>query len=122
MGEFLPMNAAAEMSFIVARLTDARKRANLTVKQADRRLSLDEGTIARFENHEVEPTLRMFLVLCQLYDVSPAWALTGIDPYIDAATLVSLIFATRSARNQLDEAYALSKQIPGFQDYESLTK
>lgn len=120
MSEFLPMTAQKEIEGVVRRLIAARTRAAVTTEQVERRLSLAAGTISRFERGELEPTLRMFLVLCELYDVSPAWALTGIDPYVNTVELVNLIYATKSAREQIDEAHRLIETVPTNDSYRQL--
>jgi hypothetical protein len=56
------------------------------------------------------------LALCEFYNVSPAWVLTGINPYADVNELKLLVHHTRWARERLDELYELIERVPAYDE------
>jgi transcriptional regulator with XRE-family HTH domain len=75
------MNIDRHVEQIKARLVKARERAGLTQAQAAKLLGFNAGSnIAQYEGERSIPNLRLFLQMCEVYKVSPVWALTGINP------------------------------------------
>ncbi len=78
-----------QIAGIKERLILARKRAGLSQGQAAQMVGL--GAASSLAQHEVGrsvPTLTLFLRLCEVYGVSPIWALTGVNPEFDATEIL----------------------------------
>lgn len=75
---------------IMTRLVLARRRAGLSQSQASRLLGFS-GTASSLSQYEIGrsiPNLDLFLRMCEIYGVSPVWALTGINPAFDATAFL----------------------------------
>lgn len=71
---------------IIDRLIEARKGAGLSQTQAAKLLGYGgASSLSQIEtnNRDSEPNLTMFLKMCEIYDISPVWALTGVNPDFD---------------------------------------
>lgn len=71
---------------IIDRLVEARKAAGLSQTQAAKLLGYSAASsLSQIEtdNRDSEPNLTMFLKMCEVYDISPVWALTGVNPDFD---------------------------------------
>lgn len=71
---------------IMNRLIEARKAAGLTQTQAAKLLGYTAAsTLSQIEGdyRKTEPNLSTFLKMCEVYQVSPVWALTGVNPDFD---------------------------------------
>ena len=71
---------------IIDRLIEARKAAGLSQTQAAKLLGYSNASsLSQIESdyRETEPNLSTFLKMCEIYDVSPVWALTGTNPDFD---------------------------------------
>lgn len=78
-----------QLSQILERLTIARNQSGLNQTQVARKLGMETaGAIAHWENGQRELTLSNFLRLCELYDISQEWALTGVNPNFDPQPLI----------------------------------
>lgn len=78
---------------ILNRLVDARKAAGLSQTQAAKLLGYSNASsLSQIESdyRETEPNLSTFLKMCEVYDVSPVWALTGKNPDFDEAAFDQL--------------------------------
>ncbi|MFA5377871.1 MAG: helix-turn-helix transcriptional regulator [Dehalococcoidia bacterium] len=76
---------------IKARLTLARKQAGLSQSQAAQLLSLKgASSFTDYESGTFAPALDKFLRLCEIYGVSPVWALTGVNPDFDATEILQV--------------------------------
>ena len=71
---------------IMARLVLARKRAGLSQAQAGTLLGFSgsASSLSQYEIGRSIPNLDLFLRMCEVYGISPVWALTGINPAFDA--------------------------------------
>jgi transcriptional regulator with XRE-family HTH domain len=86
------MNTAEIMDEIMKRLVLARKRAGLSQGQAAKLVGLDFAfVIEEYEAGQGDLTLSRFLKLCDIYGVSPVWALTGVNPDFDAASVLEVM-------------------------------
>lgn len=66
---------------ILKRLTRAREQAGLLQSQAAKLIGMASGSaISRYESGARELSVVTLLELCRVYDVSPAWVLTGVNP------------------------------------------
>lgn len=91
------MSHEQRLALILKRLVKARERAGLSQSQVARLLQIQSpSTISHYETGERELSVLNMLRLCTLYDISPAWLVTGVSPHfreeqrqavIDAATL-----------------------------------
>jgi transcriptional regulator with XRE-family HTH domain len=71
---------------IIDRLIEARKAAGLSQGQAAKLLGYSAASsLSQLETQarDSEPNLSMFLKMCEVYDISPVWALTGTNPDFD---------------------------------------
>ena len=74
----------SETQQILGRLIEARKAAGLTQIQAAKHLSQSGNSkLSKIESGDKALDLPMFLKMCEIYDISPVWALTGINPDFD---------------------------------------
>lgn len=75
---------------IMTRLVLARKRAGLSQAQAGTLLGFggSASSLSQYEIGRSIPNLDLFLRMCEVYSVSPVWALTGINPDFDATALL----------------------------------
>lgn len=91
------MSHEQRLNLILKRLIKARERAGLSQSQVARLLQIQSpSTISHYETGERELSVLNMLRLCTLYDISPAWLVTGVSPHfreeqrqavIEAATL-----------------------------------
>lgn len=71
---------------IIERLIEARLAAGLSQTQAAKLLGYSNASsLSQIETNSrnTEPNLTMFLLMCEIYDCSPVWALTGLNPDFD---------------------------------------
>lgn len=81
-----------QVQAIKARLVAARKRAGLTQTQAAQLVGLARASsLSQYENDRSIPNLWLFLHLCEVYGVSPVWALTGVNPEFDPMPLMDAL-------------------------------
>jgi transcriptional regulator with XRE-family HTH domain len=81
---------------ITKRLVTARERAGLTQSQVAHLLDMSSpATISHYETGERRLSLAMFLRLCDLYTVSPTWALTGHNPDFDPRPVMDALDAAQ---------------------------
>lgn len=72
------MSDEETMQLILDRLALARKRAGLSQGQAAQLMGYTAtSTISHYESGARELSLENFLKLCDLYGISPLWAITG---------------------------------------------
>ena len=86
-----------ETRHIIERLVQARKAAGLTQTQAAKLIGLaTASSLSEYElsNAATEPTLTRFLKMCEVYGVSPVWALTGVNPDFDERRIDQMIVGT----------------------------
>jgi len=68
---------------IINRLVSARKVAGLSQTEAAKLLGYtNASSLSAIESdyRDTEPSLSMFLKMCEIYNVSPIWALSGKKP------------------------------------------
>lgn len=78
---------------IIERLIEARKGAGLSQTQAAHLLGFKgASSLSQIETdcRGTEPNLSLFLKMCEVYDISPVWALTGTNPDFDEAAFDQL--------------------------------
>lgn len=86
-GEYM-MCSDGRIVDIINRLVEARKSTGLTQAQAAHMVGLSAASsLSMYEARGSVPDLRLFLALCDVYAVSPTWALTGVKPDIDPALI-----------------------------------
>jgi DNA-binding XRE family transcriptional regulator len=85
-------NIDRQIEQIKARLVMARKNAGLTQTQAAKLVGLGRASsLAQHEGSRSIPNLRLFLRLCEVYMVSPIWALTGANPDFDPQPIMDAL-------------------------------
>lgn len=102
------LRADMQASQIMQRLIDARKRAGLTQGQVAK-LAGYAGGASSFQNYEsgkTALTMPLFLNLCNIYGVSPVWALTGMNPEFDHEEAKRLITRLGDDAKDLSELLA----------------
>lgn len=85
---------------IMDRLIEARKAAGLNQTQAARLLGFSSAsTLSQYESdyRSTEPTLSMFLLMCEIYGVSTVWAITGHNPDFDEESFNHMVANTNAA-------------------------
>lgn len=76
---------------IMNRLSLARKRAGLSLAQAAPLVGLKgASSLSPYETGDYVPTLTLFLRMCEIYQVSPVWALLGVNPAFDMEVFFKL--------------------------------
>jgi transcriptional regulator with XRE-family HTH domain len=74
---------------ILERLATAREKAGLSRSQVSRLIDFWPINLELVESGAVPLEMEHFLKLCELYDVSEIWVLTGNNPYFDPALAVA---------------------------------
>lgn len=64
---------------ILARLIRARKQAGLSQSQVAKMMDVSRTTVTNWEAGSTL-TLEQLLKLCEIYDVSECWAMSGVNP------------------------------------------
>lgn len=77
------IKACKQAAEILERLAWARKNAGLSQSQAGKLLGLSVGGFCDIEKGRNPLYIERFLLLCEIYDISPTWALTGTNPKFD---------------------------------------
>lgn len=118
------MSHEQRLKLILKRLIKARERAGLSQSQVARLLQIQSpSTISHYETGERELSVLNMLRLCTLYDISPAWLVTGVSPHfreerrqsvIDAATIKGNI--AMSELNEMIEMFESMAQDDDFSD------
>lgn len=78
---------------ILDRLIEARKAAGLSQTQAAKLLGYTAAsTLSQIEGdfRDTEPKISMLLKMCEVYDVSIIWVLTGTNPDFDESAFDDL--------------------------------
>jgi DNA-binding XRE family transcriptional regulator len=93
-----------QISQIKARLVQAREHAGLTQEQAAKLVGMSRASsLSQHEGERSTPNLRLFLRLCDVYNVSPVWVLTGVnldfDPYPIMEALQNVKSSAQTAMN-----------------------
>lgn len=65
------------MATILQRLTNARTRAGMTQREVAETLQVATNTVSRWETGTYSLDMETFILLCALYNVSPALILAG---------------------------------------------
>jgi transcriptional regulator with XRE-family HTH domain len=73
---------------ILERLKTARERAGLSCSQANKLIDLPPAYLGLIESGSLALEMETFLKLCEIYDISEVWALTGVNPDFDPASVV----------------------------------
>lgn len=76
---------------VLKRLKQAREQAGLTQAQASKLIGLSTSGFCDIEVGRNPLTMARFLELCNLYDISEVWALTGINPDFDPQPIVEMM-------------------------------
>jgi transcriptional regulator with XRE-family HTH domain len=85
-----------DMQPILDRLIKARKNAGLSQGQVV--LMLELAAASSFTGIEAGTsalTLKRFLRLCEIYNIDPTWAITGINPKFDPQVIVDVVSKAR---------------------------
>ena len=103
-----------KVRLIMNRLIIARRQAGLTQSQAAKLLGLSSpSTLSHHESgaRDTEPKLSMFLDMCEIYDVSPVWALTGVNPDFDEESFDELTQFADCAIEDIDNLKRLLSSL-----------
>lgn len=101
-----------KIQVIMERLIDARKGAGLSQSQAAKLLDITQTTLSAIErNRNLGTSLSMFLKMCEIYDISPVWALTGHNPDFDEQSFDELTQFTNVAIEDLSKLKATLKRL-----------
>lgn len=84
-----------EIEQILKRLAWAREQAGLTQGQAGKLVGLKTAGFSDMERGDSPLTVERFLQLCKVYDVSPVWALTGVNPAFNAQEVAEALQRTK---------------------------
>lgn len=96
---------------IINRLIEARKAAGLSQTQAAKLLGYSAASsLSQLEGdyRDSEPNLSMFLKMCEVYEISPVWALTGVNPDFDEEAFDQL---TQGVNASLEDIYNLKETL-----------
>jgi transcriptional regulator with XRE-family HTH domain len=110
------------VELILKRLTRARERAGLSQAQAARLLQIQSpSTISHYETGERELTLLNMLRLCTLYDISPAWLVTGVSPHFREAQRQEVIDAAAfKGKVAMSELHDLIEMFESLEQHEDM--
>lgn len=102
------------------RLKIARKNKKLTQSDVSKKLGIDFTTVSKYENDKSEPDRVTILKLSKLYDVHPAWLLTGEDPekinnHVESDAAISATEAVDLIR-ELAIEYGMKPDDPLFKE------
>lgn len=102
------------------RLKIARKNKKLTQSDVSKKLGIDFTTVSKYENDKSEPDRVTILKLSKLYDVSPAWLLTGEGPekinnHVESDAVISATEAADLIR-ELAIEYGMQPSDPLFME------
>lgn len=95
---------------IIDRLIEARKATGLSQTQAAKLLGFKgASSLSQIETdcRNTEPNLTLFLKMCEIYDISPVWALTGVNPDFDGNTFDLLTQINAS----IEDIYTLKETL-----------
>lgn len=98
-GETIPADVVARVQSINERLVIARKNAGLTQGQVAEKLRVVASTISHYESGLRGVDLPTLLMLCDLYDVSVAWVMTGSNPNFDPSAFYESVKTLRDDLN-----------------------
>lgn len=114
-----PVDLKQRLKDIGQRLAQARKTAGLSQTQAARLMGLSEvaSTISGWELGRGGLSMEHFMHLCEIYDVSEEWVLTGVNPDFDPAELMQKIDQSsgliKDELEDLMELFAMLRQDKG---------
>lgn len=100
---------------ILDRLIEARKGAGLSQGQAAKLLGYSAASsLSQLEtdNRGSEPNLTMLLKMCEAYDVSIVWVMTGVNPDFDEAAFDQL---TQGVNASLEDICNLKETLQRLQ-------
>lgn len=100
---------------ILDRLIEARKAAGLSQTQAAKLLGYSAASsLSQLEtdNRGSEPNLTMLLKMCDVYDVSVVWVLTGTNPDFDETAFDQL---TQGVNASLEDICNLKETLQRLQ-------
>lgn len=96
------MTTDERVKAILHRLIVARGNAGLSQSQVAKLLCYESAaTISLCEAGQRRLDMVMFLRLCDIYDVSPVWALTGVNPDFDVQAWYEKMKTTHTSVNDL---------------------
>lgn len=72
----------------IERMKKARKAAGLSASQAATLMQTSPQTINMLESKALPFTILKMLKLCEIYGISPVWALTGVNPAFDREVFI----------------------------------
>lgn len=100
-----------QLQAILERITTARKNAGLSQSQAAVKLGLGgASSLSPIERGDVPLTMERFLAMCELYDMSPEWAITGVNPYFDPQPIIEAAGGLTESAEQVIELLASLRQ------------
>ena len=98
---------------IKTRLVKARERAGLTQTQAAMLVGLSRASsLSQHEGPRSTPNLRLFLKLCDVYGVSPIWALTGYNPDFDPVPIMDALCDAKTSAHDALNLLQLLESVP----------
>lgn len=112
MGEPNLRDVQARVSSILERLVTARKNAGLSQGQVAQMLNMVSSSISHYESGLRGIDLPLLLKLCDIYDVSAAWVVTGSNPNFDPSAWYETMKTVRDdLNNDLRKIAALMETV-----------
>lgn len=99
MGEPDLRDVQARVETILERLVAARKNAGLSQGQVAQMLNMVASSVSHYESGLRGIDLPVLLRLCDIYDVSPAWVVTGSNPNFDPSVWYETVKGVRDDLN-----------------------
>lgn len=110
------MDIEQRVATILERLITARKNARLSQSQAARLLGVAGSTLSHYEAGLRGIDLPVLLRLCEIYDVSPAWVMTGSNPHFDPSAWYEKM---KTARAEINESLLKTAELLETLEYQN---
>lgn len=99
------------MEQVLERLVKARKQAGLSQGQAGQMIGMSASGFCDIEKGRNPLTVERLLVLCEKYEVSETWVLTGTNPNFKADKMLKLIQKTAVAFEDVQSILELLESV-----------
>lgn len=97
---------------ILERLIKARKQAGLSQSQAAKLLNYSApSSLSDIELGKNPLSLRLFLNMCELYDISEVWAITGVNPKFDREKVRLAMQKSRTSLEDIEHMLDLFESL-----------
>lgn len=101
-----------QLTEILARLVCAREQAGLSQTQASKLLGFaTPSALSQIENGQRGLKMDTFLRLCEIYDVSQIWLLTGHNPSFDEHGMQAMLSQSNIIKEDSEKLIDLLKSL-----------